>query len=121
MRHTDAYGLNLPEGNDIVDVDALNENSLIIDTAMDQIRIRVEEPVDYREIINKPTSLPASDVYPWAKSPNKPAYTASEVGTLTAAEIADEHNQLQDQIDLTNQKIDDLTPITDAEIDALFA
>lgn len=32
------------------------------------------------EILNKPTSLPASDVYPWAKQPNKPTYTASEVG-----------------------------------------
>ena len=121
MRHTDAYGLNLPEGDDIVDVDALNENSLIIDTAMDQMRIKVEEPVEYSEILHKPTSLPASDVFPWAKSPTKPVYTASEVGTLTSVEIQAEHEQLQDQIDLTNQKIDNLTPITNDEIDALFA
>lgn len=33
---------------------------------------------------NKPSSLPASDVYSWAKQPNKPTYTASEVGALPA-------------------------------------
>lgn len=32
-----------------------------------------------------PTTLPASDVYAWAKQPNKPAYTAAEVGALTQA------------------------------------
>ena len=33
-------------------------------------------------IKNKPTSLPASDVYDWAKQPEKPKYTAAEVGAL---------------------------------------
>lgn len=32
-----------------------------------------------------PTTLPASDVYAWAKQPNKPSYTAAEVGALTQA------------------------------------
>ena len=32
------------------------------------------------QISGLPTSLPASDVYPWAKQPNKPTYSASEVG-----------------------------------------
>ena len=31
---------------------------------------------------NKPTKLPASDVYGWAKQPQKPDYTANEVGAL---------------------------------------
>lgn len=31
-------------------------------------------------IKNKPTSMPASDVYSWAKASSKPSYTASEVG-----------------------------------------
>ena len=31
-------------------------------------------------IKNKPTSMPASDVSAWAKAPDKPTYTASEVG-----------------------------------------
>ena len=33
-------------------------------------------------ILNKPSSLPASDVYSWAKNATKPTYTASEVGAL---------------------------------------
>ncbi len=32
-----------------------------------------------------PTSLPASDVYAWAKAPVKPTYTAGEVGALPAS------------------------------------
>lgn len=34
------------------------------------------------QITGKPTSLPASDVYPWAKAASKPTYTAAEVGAL---------------------------------------
>lgn len=34
------------------------------------------------DITDFPTSLPASDVYGWAKQPNKPSYSASEVGAL---------------------------------------
>lgn len=34
------------------------------------------------EIIDFPTSLPASDVPSWAKQPNKPSYSASEVGAI---------------------------------------
>lgn len=32
-----------------------------------------------------PTSLPASDVYSWAKQPNKPSYTYSEVGAAASS------------------------------------
>ena len=31
-------------------------------------------------IKNKPTSMPASDVYSWAKASSKPSYTWSEIG-----------------------------------------
>lgn len=36
------------------------------------------------QITNFPTSLPASDVSAWAKQPNKPSYTPSEIGAATA-------------------------------------
>ena len=36
--------------------------------------------VDYAKKTDIPKSLPASDVYAWAKQPNKPTYTYSEVG-----------------------------------------
>ena len=36
------------------------------------------------QITDFPTSMPASDVYPWAKASSKPTYTASEVGAAAA-------------------------------------
>lgn len=43
----------------------------------------------YNEIIEKPESFPASDVSAWAKQPNKPSYTYSEVG---AAPLSHTHD-----------------------------
>lgn len=40
------------------------------------------------EITDFPTSMPASDVYNWAKQQNKPSYTASEVGALPSGGTA---------------------------------
>ena len=40
------------------------------------------------EITDFPDSMPASDVYSWAKQATKPAYTASEVGAAPSS-----HNQ----------------------------
>lgn len=37
---------------------------------------------DYAKKTDIPTTLPASDVYDWAKAETKPAYTADEVGAL---------------------------------------
>ena len=36
----------------------------------------------YNDLNDTPTSLPASDVYQWAKEPKKPTYTPDEVGAL---------------------------------------
>ena len=36
--------------------------------------------IAWANVQNAPTSLPASDVYDWAKAASKPSYTASEVG-----------------------------------------
>lgn len=37
-----------------------------------------------------PTSLPASDVYSWAKASSKPTYTASEVGAAPAISVSNQ-------------------------------
>ncbi len=37
------------------------------------------------QITNFPTSMPASDVYSWAKEKNKPTYSASDVGAAPAS------------------------------------
>lgn len=42
------------------------------------------------EISDFPESMPASDVYSWAKSETKPTYTATEVGAAEASHIHDD-------------------------------
>ena len=41
--------------------------------------------VAWANVSGRPSSMPASDVYPWAKQPSKPSYTASEVGAAPAS------------------------------------
>lgn len=41
--------------------------------------------VAWSNVSGRPSSMPASDVYSWAKQPNKPSYTASEVGAAAAS------------------------------------
>lgn len=41
--------------------------------------------VAWANVSGRPSSMPASDVYSWAKQPQKPSYTASEVGAAPAS------------------------------------
>lgn len=41
--------------------------------------------VAWANVSGRPSSMPASDVYSWAKQPSKPSYTASEVGAAPAS------------------------------------
>jgi hypothetical protein len=41
--------------------------------------------VAWANVSERPSSMPASDVYSWAKQPHKPSYTASEVGAAPAS------------------------------------
>ncbi len=50
--------------------------------ALSRLQISSDGTWTYRSI-DIPTTLPASDVYPWAKEAEKPEYTASEVGALS--------------------------------------
>lgn len=52
------------------------------------------------QITDFPSSMPASDVYSWAKQPTKPAYNAGEVGAASAI-----HNHPADQITDTDIKV----------------
>nr|DAM53773.1 MAG TPA: Peptidase [Caudoviricetes sp.] len=57
--------------------------------------------VAWSNVSGRPSSMPASDVYSWAKQPSKPSYTASEVGaaaashTHTRAQISDFPSKLE--------------------------
>lgn len=55
------------------------------------------------DAIKIPTTLPASDVYSWAKQPQKPTYTAGEVGAASAEKVS----ELSEAIEDLQKKIDD--------------
>lgn len=52
---------------------------------------------------NKPTSLPASDVYSWAKQPNKPSYSKSEVGLGNAENTSDANKNVNSALYLRSR------------------
>ena len=51
-----------------------------------------------------PTSLPASDVYDWAKQPEKPKYTKSEVGLGNIDNTADAQKNVLSASKLTTAR-----------------
>ena len=58
-------------------------SSIVGASSWDQITGKPEYyPTRWADVSGAPTSLPASDVYPWAKAASKPTYTAAEVGAL---------------------------------------
>ena len=120
MQKTVNYNLNKPDGIDRVYVDDLNANMDILDSALFATKIIAEAPVYYNDIYNTPSALPASDVFPWAKSNKKPMYTADEVGTYSSAQIDDIDANLQAQIDDIIAGTDIGQPITEAQIKSLF-
>lgn len=80
MATTPYYNLNKPDGSDRVDITTLNANMDILDTVVKQVSDKANEEVYWSQIVNKPASMPASDVYEWAKASRKPDYTYLEVG-----------------------------------------
>lgn len=52
------------------------------------------DSVAWSNVSGRPSSMPASDVYSWAKQPSKPSYTASEVG---AAPTDHSHDMIADK------------------------
>lgn len=61
----------------------------------------------YNDLNDKPDSLPASDVYQWAKQSQKPTYTADEVGALPKdTEIPSKTSDLQNDSGFLTQHQD---------------
>lgn len=90
MKETEKLKLKLPEISDWADIVALNDNFQALDSWLEQLKSDIIAKLNdtpakdhthtRKDITDFPTSLPASDVYDWAKQPGKPAYTAGEVG-----------------------------------------
>lgn len=51
-----------------------------------------------KDITDFPESLPASDVYDWAKQPNKPTYTAGEVGAAPSGHTHDDRYYTEGEV-----------------------
>lgn len=66
--------------NDIATETYVNEN--IKNKVNDSDLATVAKSGSYNDLKDIPSSMPASDVYQWAKQPKKPTYTASEVGAI---------------------------------------
>jgi hypothetical protein len=54
--------------------------------------------VAWSNVSGIPSSMPASDVYSWAKQPHKPSYTASEVGAAPASHSHDDRYYTESEI-----------------------
>lgn len=54
MNYTSAYGLNMPEADEYVDISDLNQNAETIDTALFEINSKIDE-------VSKATGVVAKD------------------------------------------------------------
>lgn len=73
---------------DSITTSKVNVSDIIdnLTTSVSNKPLSAKQGVELKALIDAikiPTSLPASDVYAWAKHPNKPTYTASEVGAIS--------------------------------------
>lgn len=78
-------------------IDSITTNKVNVEDIIDNLTTSVSNKplsakmgVELKKLIDAikiPTTLPASDVYSWAKQPQKPKYTAAEVGAATEAYV----------------------------------
>lgn len=71
-----------------------------VDDVDNKVSILSKEKADKSEI---PTTLPASDVYEWAKQSTKPTYTAEEVGAATQEDFENALNNLSGTVEVTDE------------------
>lgn len=90
-----------------LDGDGIPEKYILNDKALNalfQTLANIAFSSDYNDLINQPDSLPASDVYEWAKNIAKPEYTKNEIGL----ENVDNTSDLNKPVSIAQQKaIDD--------------
>lgn len=90
-----------------LDGDGIPEKYILKDKALNELFLTLANIAfssDYNDLINQPDSLPASDVYEWAKNIAKPEYTKNEIGL----ENIDNTSDLNKPVSIAQQKaIDD--------------
>lgn len=90
-----------------LDGDGIPEKYILKDKALNALFLTLANIAfssDYNDLINQPDSLPASDVYEWAKNIAKPEYTKNEIGL----ENVDNTSDLNKPVSIAQQKaIDD--------------
>ena len=85
--------------NKIAEIDIPSTDGLVTEESLNTTLLEYAKEKDI------PTTLPASDVYEWAKASTKPTYTAEEVGADNSGSSA---KALSDAKEYTDEKIDTL-------------
>lgn len=66
------------------DLEGDENHRVVTDVEKEEWNSKSDFSGSYNDLSDKPNSLPASDVYEWAKQSEKPTYTANEVGALSS-------------------------------------
>lgn len=106
------YGLATSTSNGLMSSAEKNKLSEIAEGAEVNVNADWDATSGDAQILNKPTSLPASDVSAWAKASTKPSYTASEVGAdavgSSASALVDAKSYTDTKINTTNSDVSEL-------------
>lgn len=86
--------LTKPSDSDAPDISVINDNMDKIDTAVAG-KANSSHTHTKSQIIDFPSSMPASDVYSWAKQSSKPSYSKSEVGLGNVDNTADANKSVK--------------------------
>lgn len=105
----DASGITLPSKlSELVDaIGGISENipTKTSQLANDSNFLTEHQSLEgYAKTTDIPTTLPASDVSEWAKKPNKPTYTASEVGALPGGTYVPTEATVKSKLELDSVK-----------------
>ena len=105
---TPNLGLTKPAGTEKPDISVINSNMDKIDTA---VAGKANSPHTHTksQITDFPSSMPASDVYSWAKQSSKPSYSKSEVGLGNVDNTSDASKSVKSSKKLQTYKQDSTT------------
>ena len=116
-------GTGTTDYNDLENKPRINGTELSGDKTLEELGIQQKGEYALKEEI--PISLPASDVYDWAKQPQKPTYTATEVGaeskgSVNTHDVSDTaHSDIRSSISGLTEKLNSLANSDDETLDQM--